>query len=776
MLSDTGTITNCTISGNQAGDGGTAGDNGAASSGRGGGIFKGTVGPVLNIRNSIIAGNSSPTGPDISGTVNSQDYNLLGSTSGATFTGTTTHNIINPNPNLGALANNGGPTQTMLPLPGSPAVDAGNVSNLPPDTFDLNNNGNTTEPLPVDQRGFPRVININFDIGAVEVNYAISATDGTSQSTTINSAFATALKATVTESGNPQNAIPVTFSAPVSGASGTFPGASTTAIANTNSSGVATAPTFTANGTAGSYNVLASIGTGLPTATFALTNSKAATTTAVTSSTNPSNLNQTVTFTATVISTAGTPTGTVQFKDGGTNLGSPQTLNGSGVATFSTSSLVAGVHAITADYSGDGNFLPSTGTLSGGQQVGSIIRFSSSNYDTTEGSGFTTITVQRIGDLSQAVSVDYSTPDDSSAMTVLPCSTANGVAFSRCDFETALGTLQFAAGDGTAKTFTVLINQDSFIEGPETLTLTLSNLTGGAGFATPGATTLTATLTIADDVTEPATNPIDDTDTFVRQQYRDFLNREPDASGLAFWKDNIDKCNDPARRPAGLTVAQCIELFRINTSAAFFLSIEFQNTGYYVERTYKTGFGDISPPTVPVPVRFTNFLRDTQQIGAGVIVGQGSWQTQLDNNKSAFALSFVQRAAFLSRYPVQTSATEFVDSLNANAGSVLSDSERSALISELSPNPADPSLRASVLRKIADNATLQQREFNRAFVLIEYFGYLRRNPDAAPEPNLNFDGYNFWLNKLNQFNGNFINAEMVKAFLSSGEYRQRFGP
>jgi len=308
------------------------------------------------------------------------------------------------------------------------------------------------------------------------------------------------------------------------------------------------------------------------------------------------------------------------------------------------------------------------------------------------------------------------------------------------------------------------------------LTLTLSNLTGGAAFTTPGATTSTVQLTIADDVTEPATNPIDDTDTFVRQQYRDFLNREPDASGLAFWKDNIDKCNDPARRPAGLTVPQCIELFRINTSAAFFISIEFQDTGYYVERIYKTGFGDISPPTVPVPVRFTNFLRDTQQIGAGVIVGQGSWQMQLDNNKSAFALSFVQRAAFLSRYPGPTSATEFVDSLDANAGSVLSDSERSALISELSPNPADPSLRADVLRKVADNATLKQREFNRAFVLMQYFGYLRRNPDAAPEPNLNFDGYNFWLNKLNQFNGNFVNADMVKAFLSSAEYRQRFGP
>jgi hypothetical protein len=434
------------------------------------------------------------------------------------------------------------------------------------------------------------------------------------------------------------------------------------------------------------------------------------------------------------------------------------------------------VHAITADYSGDANFLTSTGTLSGGQAVGSIIRFSSSSYDTTEASGFLTITVQRTGDLSQAVTVDYATPDDSSAMTVLPCSTANGVASPRCDFETALGTIQFAAGDGAAKTFTVLINQDSFVEGPETLTLTLSNLTGGAAFPTPGATTATATLTIADDVTEPATNPIDETDTFVRQQYRDFLNREPDASGLAFWNDNIDKCNDPARRPPGLTVAQCIELFRINTSGAFFLSIEFQNTGYYVERVHKTAFGDINPPAVPVPVRFTDFLRDTQQIGAGIIVGEGNWQAQLDDNKSAFALSFVQRSKFLTLYPGTTSATAFVDSLNANAGSVLSDSERAALISELSSDPADPALRASVLRKIADNPTLQQREYNRAFVLMEYFGYLRRNPDATPEPNLNFDGYNFWLNKLNQFNGDFVKADMVKAFLSSAEYRHRFGP
>ena len=98
---------------------------------------------------------------------------------------------------------------------------------------------------------------------------------------------------------------------------------------------------------------------------------------------------------------------------------------------------------------------------------------------------------------------------------------------------------------------------------------------------------------------------------------------------------------------------------------------------------------------------------------------------------------------------------------------MLNDAERSALITELSPNPSDVNLRADVLQKVAENAALQQLEFGRAFVLMEYFGYLRRDPDTA--------GFNFWLNKLNAFGGNFINAEMVKAFINSSEYRQRFG-
>jgi hypothetical protein len=89
---------------------------------------------------------------------------------------------------------------------------------------------------------------------------------------------------------------------------------------------------------------------------------------------------------------------------------------------------------------------------------------------------------------------------------------------------------------------------------------------------------------------------------------------------------------------------------------------------------------------------------------------------------------------------------------------------------------ADTSARARALRRVAENSTLAQQEFNRAFVLMQYFGYLRRNPNDAPEPTLDFQGYNFWLNKLNSLNGNFIAAEMVKAFLSSNEYRRRFGP
>lgn len=261
-------------------------------------------------------------------------------------------------------------------------------------------------------------------------------------------------------------------------------------------------------------------------------------------------------------------------------------------------------------------------------------------------------------------------------------------------------------------------------------------------------------------------NPIDDAQFFVRQQYLDFLNREPDASGLAFWTDQITSC--------GSNLA-CIETKRINVSAAFFVSIEFQETGYLVYRFYKSAYGNIAG--TPVPVRFNEFLPDTRQIGQGVVVGVGNWQAQLAANKVAFAQVFVARSRFTTAFPTTMSPTQFVNALFSNAAVTPSDAERNLVIAEFgsATNTTDAAARARVLRRVAENAALAQQEFNRAFVLMQYFGYLRRNPNDAPEPGLNFDGYNFWLTKLNQFNGNYIEAEMVKAFITAGEYRGRFG-
>jgi hypothetical protein len=263
----------------------------------------------------------------------------------------------------------------------------------------------------------------------------------------------------------------------------------------------------------------------------------------------------------------------------------------------------------------------------------------------------------------------------------------------------------------------------------------------------------------------------------VIQHYRDFLNREPDPDGLAFWSSQITSCG---------ANAQCVEVARINVSASFFLSIEFQQTGYLVERMYKTAYGDVAgnstspaPHQLPVPVvRFDEFLRDTQRVGRGVIVLAPGWEQLLESNKQAFALEFVQTARFVAAYQTSMTPTQFVDQLNTKAGNVLSDSERTTIINLFgaATNTTNTTARAQAVRQVAEDTDLYNAEFNRAFVLAEYFGYLRRNPNDAPETTLDYTGYEFWLTKLNQFNGNYINAEMVKAFLSSIEYRQRFGP
>jgi Domain of unknown function (DUF4214) len=308
------------------------------------------------------------------------------------------------------------------------------------------------------------------------------------------------------------------------------------------------------------------------------------------------------------------------------------------------------------------------------------------------------------------------------------------------------------------------------VEGPETLTVALSNQTGGAALTTPATTT----VTITDDVTEPVTNPIDDASNYVRQQYHDFLNREPDASGLAFWTNEITSCGSDQA---------CIDNKRINVSAAFFLSIEFQGTGYLVEREYKATYGDVTGTStfngahqlqVPI-VRFNEFLPETQEIGQGVVVGQTGWEAALENNKQAFTAEFVQRPRFVTAFATTLTPAQFVDQLNANAGNVLSPSDRTTAIGlfGIATDTSNVTARAQTLRQVVEDQDLYSAEFNRAFVLMQYFGYLRRNPND-PQDN-DYSGYDLWLTKLNQFNGNFVNSDMVKAFITSAEYRNRFG-
>lgn len=388
---------------------------------------------------------------------------------------------------------------------------------------------------------------------------------------------------------------------------------------------------------------------------------------------------------------------------------------------------------------------------------GPTVQFNVTSYGASEMTGVATITVNRLGETSGSASVDYATSD--------------GSASERSDYLAAVGTLSFAPGE-TSKTINVFVVNDAFGESAEAFNVTLSNPVG-LGLGSPTVTT----VTIDSDESVNGLNPVKDasfnTDFYVRQQYLDFLGRAPDAGGLAFWKNQIDECE--TRPPA--EQQSCREVRRINVSAAFFLSIEFQETGYLAYRFYKAAYGDASSPNVVVPVpiiRLREFLADAQRMGQGVQVGIGDWQTQLENNKSAFAREFVVRQRFLSDYSLSLTPAQFVDQLNQRAGGVLSESERNQLIAELTAATDVTQGRASVIRKVAEDADLRQRELNRAFVLMQYYGYLRRNPD---DPNdTDFRGWEFWLNKLNQHNGNFVNAEMVKAFIVSGEYQQRFGP
>jgi uncharacterized delta-60 repeat protein len=387
----------------------------------------------------------------------------------------------------------------------------------------------------------------------------------------------------------------------------------------------------------------------------------------------------------------------------------------------------------------------------------SFLSFSQPAYTVSEAAGSLTITVTRSNNLTDPAIVGYSTTSRAEPEFSAPAGTASD----RSDYASATGSLFFAPGE-TQKTFTIFITDDGLggaDDGPsETFNVLLNNAYGAAVDGTGSAR-----VTITDnDTASASTNAIDNAQFFVRQHYVDFLNREPDQSGLQFWSSQLVDCESKPvaeRQP-------CRDVRRINVSAAFFLSIEFQETGFLVSRLHAASFGDF-----PASLSQRDFFLGTRFLGRDVVVGATGWEAKLEANKQAFLSFWVTRPEFMAIYAGKTNE-DYVNSLFATAG--VTTSQETTLRAQLITGLANGTeTRASALRKIAESATVSSRLLNPSFVLVQYMGYLRRHANETPDSNL--DGYTFWLAKLNQFNGDFQAAEMVRAFILSSEYRGRFG-
>lgn len=413
----------------------------------------------------------------------------------------------------------------------------------------------------------------------------------------------------------------------------------------------------------------------------------------------------------------------------------------------------------------------------------SSVQFSPTTYRVSENTASVTVTVTRTGDTSGTATIDFATNDTEVCAQVIPTPCAS----ERSDYIAVSGTLTFAAGE-TSKNITILINNDVFDEAAETFDIRLSNAQGVSS-SLEGSN---ATITITDDDTGTSTtNPIDERDFFVRQQYRDFLSRDPDVAGFNFWTSQYDQrvgaCSSVANTNER---AKCVLRARASISSAFFLSTEFQQTGYLVYRAYDVAFARLGATrparganVTNVALTFDEFFAATQTISRDIIVNGTVNQAQLDANTNAFFTNFVQRADFVAKFPTSQTVSEYVDALFASANITPTTAERDAAVAAYGSGGTNG--RAAAFRSVVGNEGLYQREFNRSFVILQYFGYLRRDPDLA--------GYNFWLNKLDAAStsatvnssdvsndpvalGRIQRAEMIEAFIVSDEYQLRFGP
>jgi hypothetical protein len=241
---------------------------------------------------------------------------------------------------------------------------------------------------------------------------------------------------------------------------------------------------------------------------------------------------------------------------------------------------------------------------------------------------------------------------------------------------------------------------------------------------------------IAVEPAAPGTNLIDNAGFFVRQQYLDFLGREPDAGGLAYWTNQIALCGNDAT---------CTRERRIGVSAAFVIEKEFQQTGSFVYRLYKGTLG--RRPT------YAEFTADRSKVEAGFAI---------EETRHALVAEFVTRPEFKTAYPDQMSTADFVNKLFDTARLSPYTSERARLIAEMQGGKT----RAEAVREVIEIQEFKDAESNPSFVLMQYFGYLHRDPEQG--------GYDFWLNILNNVQPNNYRG-MVCAFITSAEYQRRFG-
>jgi hypothetical protein len=171
------------------------------------------------------------------------------------------------------------------------------------------------------------------------------------------------------------------------------------------------------------------------------------------------------------------------------------------------------------------------------------------------------------------------------------------------------------------------------------------------------------------------------------------------------------------------------------------LLVEFPRAAYSVYRYYRVAYGR-------APSR-EEMLTDMKVLGRGVYVSAPLWRETLEANKGALTNSMAVGQSFKSLYDSRTNP-EYVESLYANTGVRPSPSERAALVALLDTGAED---RASILRRAAENRELYRNEYNRAYVLAHFFGYLRNDPNAPGQDLKEFNSRLDTLNRTRDYRG-----------------------